>query len=135
MFKDFPRRAKLMGLSEVKTPANFPGNSLAPCRMTYWVEHTDPTKVGEFVKAIYEKYWIDGLEVGNVEDILDVVVQLGFDREAAELGVQDQAIKDRAREVTESAINKGVFGSPFIAIDDELFWGTDRFEDIKSLYG
>ena len=135
LFKDFTRRAKLLGLSEVKTPTNFPGNSLTPCRMTYWVESINSEKVGEFVKAMYAKYWFDGREVGNLNDILDVVSQIGFDPAEAELGVNDQAIKDRTREVTDLAINKGVFGSPFIVIDSELYWGTDRFDDIKRLYG
>ena len=135
LFKDFARRAALLKLGEVKTPANFPGNSLAPCRMTYWVERTNPEKVGEFVKTMYANYWIDGREVGNIEDILDVVMQIGLSKEDAKIGVQEQETKDRAREVTDSAIEKGVFGSPFISIDNELFWGTDRFDDIKSLYG
>ena len=135
LFQDFARRAKLLGLGDVKTPTNFPGNSLTPCRMTYWVESVKPDKVGEFVKAIYGKYWFEGREVGGLDEVLEVVSQIGLDPADAESGVKEQTIKDRTREVTDSAIRKGVFGSPFIAIDNELFWGTDRFEDIKRLFG
>ncbi|PKO79989.1 MAG: hypothetical protein CVU19_14940 [Betaproteobacteria bacterium HGW-Betaproteobacteria-13] len=46
----------------------------------------------------------------------------------------EQDIKDRLRHETENALARGVFGSPFILIDGEPFWGTDRFDDIERLY-
>ncbi|MDX2484276.1 MAG: hypothetical protein QNK42_11525 [Pseudodonghicola sp.] len=34
-----------------------------------------------------------------------------------------------------AALVRRVFGSPFILIDGDPFWGGDRFTDIERLYG
>jgi 2-hydroxychromene-2-carboxylate isomerase len=40
------------------------------------------------------------------------------------------AIKDTLKRDVEAAIAAGVFGSPFVVVDGEPFWGLDRFEQI-----
>lgn len=50
-------------------------------------------------------------------------------------GAQDQNVKNKLREETENAMNQGVFGSPFIIIDGQKYWGNDRFEQIEKLHG
>jgi 2-hydroxychromene-2-carboxylate isomerase len=44
--------------------------------------------------------------------------------------LNDAAIKERLKTETDAAIAKGVFGSPFIIVDGEPFWGSDRLEQI-----
>jgi 2-hydroxychromene-2-carboxylate isomerase len=39
-------------------------------------------------------------------------------------------IKDRLRTEVESAIARGVFGSPYIIADGEPFWGSDRLDHL-----
>ena len=38
------------------------------------------------------------------------------------------AIKNKLRENTEFAINKGAFGVPTFYIDDEMYWGIDSMK-------
>jgi 2-hydroxychromene-2-carboxylate isomerase len=40
-------------------------------------------------------------------------------------------MKARLREECDAAIKKGVFGSPFIIVDGEPFWGADRLEHVE----
>jgi 2-hydroxychromene-2-carboxylate isomerase len=134
IFKDFYRRAKLDGIEAVRMPANFPANPIPPSRLAYWIEREAPEKMGAFVEAAYRAYWIDGKDTSDANVALDVAASLGFDRAAAAAGAQEQDIKDRLRHETENALARGVFGSPFILIDGEPFWGTDRFDDIERLY-
>ena len=48
----------------------------------------------------------------------------------AEMGVTaaaaDAAMKERLRAVTDEALGRGIFGSPFVIVDGEPFWGADR---------
>ena len=44
--------------------------------------------------------------------------------------LQELRIKDLLRREVEAAIAKGVFGSPYIIVDDEPFWGAERLDDI-----
>ena len=43
---------------------------------------------------------------------------------------QAPEMKKRAHSETETAIERGVFGSPFFIVDGEPFWGSDRLEKV-----
>jgi 2-hydroxychromene-2-carboxylate isomerase len=59
-----------------------------------------------------------------------VAAEAGVDRSAARAAVDDVTIKDALKRDVEAAISAGVFGSPFVVVDGEPFWGLDRFEQI-----
>ena len=54
----------------------------------------------------------------------------GVDDAAARAAIDDPAIKDALRRVNDEAIASGVFGSPFIIVDGEPFWGMDRLDQV-----
>jgi 2-hydroxychromene-2-carboxylate isomerase len=39
-------------------------------------------------------------------------------------------VKGRLKTETDTAVERGVFGSPFIFVDGEPFWGADRISDV-----
>jgi len=45
--------------------------------------------------------------------------------------LDNQAVKDKTRAEVEAAIAKGVFGSPYVVVDGEPFWGVDRFDQLE----
>ena len=45
------------------------------------------------------------------------------------------AAKAKYEAYTQEAIERGVFGAPTYAIDDELFWGQDRLEFVDRKLG
>ncbi|MEA3154228.1 MAG: hypothetical protein QOK44_1817, partial [Betaproteobacteria bacterium] len=45
--------------------------------------------------------------------------------------LNDAAVKDRLRREVDAAIGLGVFGSPYIIIDGEPFWGADRLDQVE----
>ncbi|HVI91607.1 MAG TPA: DsbA family protein, partial [Dongiaceae bacterium] len=52
--------------------------------------------------------------------------ELGGNRSQLQAALASPAIKDRLRAVTDEALSRGIFGSPFVVVDDEPFWGADR---------
>jgi 2-hydroxychromene-2-carboxylate isomerase len=58
--------------------------------------------------------------------VLDIAQSAGIDRAALAAALEDPALKERAKHAVESAIARGVFGSPFFIADGEPFWGVDR---------
>ena len=52
---------------------------------------------------------------------------LGIDRDAVLAGINDPEVKAIARQHGEAAVARGVLGSPWIFVDGEPFWGSDRF--------
>ena len=67
----------------------------------------------------------------HAETVADIAEPLGVDRDALLTAVQDPAIKERLKIETTQALEAGVFGSPFVIIDGEPFWGSDRLWMIR----
>lgn len=59
-----------------------------------------------------------------------VAADLGLDRDEVLAAVQNPRIKDLLKREVAAAAKKGVFGSPFIIVDGEPFWGYDRLDDV-----
>ena len=57
--------------------------------------------------------------------------ELGIDPAALAAGIGAPAVKERLKAETDQAIARGIFGSPFILIDGEPFWGNDRLDDVR----
>jgi 2-hydroxychromene-2-carboxylate isomerase len=55
--------------------------------------------------------------------------QLGYTCDLAR-GMQEPAVKERLKSEVDTAIARGVFGSPYIFVDDEPFWGSDRLDQV-----
>jgi 2-hydroxychromene-2-carboxylate isomerase len=44
----------------------------------------------------------------------------------------EQATKDKLKDVTTKAVERGVFGAPTFFVGEQMFWGQDRIEQLKS---
>jgi len=42
--------------------------------------------------------------------------------------VKRETIKDRLRQTTDEAADRGVFGVPSVVVGEEVFWGDDHLE-------
>ena len=50
----------------------------------------------------------------------------GLDAEEVLAGMADPAVKEKVKTISEEGVARGVFGSPFVLVDGEPFWGWDR---------
>ena len=82
-------------------------------------------------KALYRAYFAEGLDISKADVAAEVAGTAGVDAVAARAAVDDPAMKDALRKSVEAALAAGVFGSPFVVIDGEPFWGLDRFDQIE----
>lgn len=130
MYRDVARCAKLMGVPLTK-PDVAPMNSLAAMRAFYWLLDQDGEKAVAFAKAVYHAYWGEGRDMSPVDEVSAVAGGLGFEPSAVRNATEDPEVKDRLRQETEAAIQRGAFGSPFIFVGDEGYWGHDRMHHIE----
>lgn len=128
--RDFARSAKLYGV-EYRLPSAFPIASQAPARAFYWVNRTDPKQAKKLAAALYRAYFVDDVNISNPEDTIAVCARLGHKPEEARAALGDPAIKELLKAEVDKAIARGAFGSPFIIIDGEAFWGADRLEQVE----
>lgn len=128
--RDILRSARRYGIAFNPPPPPFPLASVAPCRAFYWLADRDPLQARDFARRAYAALFVDGRNISEADVVVDIAAAAGADAQAARAALADQAIKDRLRQETDAAIARGVFGSPFVIVDGEPFWGNDRLDDV-----
>ena len=128
--RDFARSAAYLNIP-FRMPSVFPISSVAPSRAVYWLQAKDPKKAAELAKALYRAFFVDDVNISDAENVVKIAVSLGCNADEVRAGLNDQAVKDKTKAEVDAAIARGVFGSPYIVIDGEPFWGVDRFEQIE----
>ena len=127
--RDMERSARRLR-APFRFPEPFPIAAIAACRAVYWMERTDANAAKPLAQALYRAYFADGRNISEPGVVADVAAASGADRDALLAGIQEPAIKDRLKEVTNDAVERGIFGSPFFMVDGEPFWGHDRMDDV-----
>jgi len=127
---DMARSARLMNVP-FKLPTKFPVAGQAPSRAFYWVGDKDPTLAKKLAQALYHAYFAEDRDISNPEVTGNVAAKLGVDKAGLSQALNEPAIKERLRIEVDAAIERGVFGSPYIVIDGEPFWGSDRLDQVE----
>jgi 2-hydroxychromene-2-carboxylate isomerase len=128
---DVVRFGRLLGVPLI-VPEVMPLNALIASRAYWWLYEGDAGQAKQFARAIYHAHWGEGRDVTSVEAVAAVAEAFGIAAGELAEGVQKVEVKDRLRREIDRAIERGVFGSPFIIVDDEPFWGADRLDQIES---
>jgi 2-hydroxychromene-2-carboxylate isomerase len=127
--RDMARTARYLGV-EFRHPSVFPIASVAPTRAFYWLNARDAKRAKGLASALYRAYFVDGRDISRAEETVAVSAKFGLDAEQVRAGINDPAIKDATRAEVDKAIALGAFGSPYIVVDGEPFWGSDRLDQV-----
>jgi 2-hydroxychromene-2-carboxylate isomerase len=82
-----------------------------------------------FSLAAFRQAFAAGRDLSDVDSIVIAAAACELHPNAVLKGIEMQSTKDRLREATREAYERGVRGVPTIAIGGELFWGDDRLEE------
>jgi len=126
---DLARSARLLG-APFKLPSKFPIAATAPSRAFYWIQDRDPALAKQVAQALYRSYFAEDRDISNPEVTGNVAAKLGVDKGELAQALNDPAVKERLRNEVDAAIERGVFGSPYIVVDGEPFWGSDRLDQV-----
>ena len=114
-----------------KQPTKFPVATQAPARAFYWANDRDPALAKKLAQTLYQAYFVQDRDISSPEITADVAAALGLKREEVLAALNDTTVKDRLKNEVDAAIKLGVFGSPYIVVDGEPFWGIDRFDQLE----
>ena len=73
---------------------------------------------------------MQGINISVPAAVIAVAQDQGIDGEDLRTALQDPVVKQRLRDQVELTMSYGVFGSPYIIVDGEPFWGVDRLPHI-----
>jgi 2-hydroxychromene-2-carboxylate isomerase len=127
--RDLPRTARHHDIA-FRMPSKFPIPTQSAARLVVWQRGLDATRCAPLVKALYRAYFVDDRDISDPDVAAAVAAESGADRGAARAAIDDPSIKDALKRDVDAAIAAGVFGSPFVIVDGEPFWGLDRFDQI-----
>jgi 2-hydroxychromene-2-carboxylate isomerase len=128
--RDLERTARLYNVP-FRIPSKFPIGTTAPARAFYYIANKDPALAKRLALALYVAYFADDLDISSPEVTTDIAALAGVDKEEMKQALNDPAVKDRVRREVDAAISLGVFGSPYIVVDGEPFWGADRLDQVE----
>ncbi|HUQ24589.1 MAG TPA: 2-hydroxychromene-2-carboxylate isomerase [Burkholderiales bacterium] len=120
--RDFLRSARFHDVA-FKLPSAFPVGTVSACRAFY---ASPKDKQVALARALYRAYFVENINIGETGNVLKVASTLGLEPD-----LNDQAIKDKTKAEVEASIGHGVFGSPYFIVDNEPFWGIDRFDQLE----
>ena len=149
---EVPRTARFHGIP-FHFPSEFPIATQAAARATYYIrdklqDQHGQAAVSQFVKAVYQAYFVNDIHSGKPENVVHIAVDCGFDGAAVAQAIQTDEYKAILKQETEQAMARGVFGSPFVIVSanegagsgsdsgnaspTESFWGFDHFYQIDA---
>ena len=81
-----------------------------------------------YIDNIFEAIWRDGLNM-NDQNIIDKVLKnLNINPKTFMLRCMTQINKEKLKNYTQEAFDKGIFGAPTFYVKNKIFWGQDRLE-------
>jgi 2-hydroxychromene-2-carboxylate isomerase len=127
---DFSRSARFMGVPYTH-PQAFPLATQHAARTFYWLAEQDGETAQDFAHSVFRALYRDGRNVSELDVVLELAARHGIDRARLAEALRSQALKDRLKAENDAAMSRGVFGSPYIVVDGEPFFGADRLPQIE----
>jgi 2-hydroxychromene-2-carboxylate isomerase len=117
------------GLTRFKFNPFFPVNTLKIMRGACAAQ-----KLGcleRYVDLVYAAMWEDGKNMDDPAVIAATLTEGGLDAEKIFALSQDPEVKNVLLQNTQSAHDRGAFGSPSFLVGKELWFGKDRLRDVE----
>lgn len=125
--RDFERSARYLDVP-FRMPERFPTPSRHTAAGFYAIDDVEQAK--RYARAVYRAYFVEGRTPDTRDAAADAAASIGLDREGFLARLPDA--NARLDTVTEEAKARGLFGSPFIVVDGEAFWGVDRLPMVEA---
>lgn len=128
---DTARYMRRHGLQLARSVSDTMMDPRPAARAFYWVRRHHPGQEAIFARAVFDRYWRLGCDMSQPIQIAAAVEStpaLGIDPQALSEGQAGDDARNDLREAVAASIEHGVFGSPFMIVDGEPFWGSDRLD-------
>ncbi len=129
MKRDWARFARLLGVP-FKLPAVFPFAAVNASRIFYWLNDRDPDLARKFARQAFHAAFGEGRDIVSIGALAAIAEPLGVTGPDVLGANNEPAVKEKLRQEVEAAIGRGVFGSPYVVVDGEPFWGADRLDQV-----
>ena len=81
-----------------------------------------------YMEKMFQAIWVKGMNLNNQEILSKVAEEAGINVNTFSEGIMSNEVKNRLKENTQFAIDKGAFGVPTYFYENEIFWGIDSIK-------
>ncbi len=106
------------------------GNPLPAARAFCLVKQHHPHLQSRMARVLFHAYWALGLDLSTPQAVARVHLPDGLNADWLETELHGEAAAALLRREVDASLRAGVFGSPTVIIDGEMFWGFDRLPDV-----
>jgi 2-hydroxychromene-2-carboxylate isomerase len=124
---EIERRAAAYGLPPLVWPAEWPMNGLQAMRAAVWAE--EQGAVEPFATTAFRRQFAAGEDISTPDALAGIAREAGLDGDALRVAIGTDAVKERLKEATADAWERGVRGIPTLVVDGETFFGDDRLDE------
>jgi 2-hydroxychromene-2-carboxylate isomerase len=108
---------------------HFPVNTLKIMRLAVAAQQFGCGQ--QYNDAMYSAMWEQARNMDAPDEIAAVLSDAGLDRTALLTKAQEPEVKARLAANTQSAFERGAFGSPSFFVGEQLFFGKDRLREVE----
>lgn len=84
-----------------------------------------------YVDEVYRHMWVEQRKMDDIEVVAEALAASDLPVDRVLVGIQDQDVKQELIANTESAVARGVFGSPSFFVGDDLYFGKEKLRDVE----
>lgn len=130
LMKDLMDWAKYWHIPTTMNPY-FPINTFNLMRAAIGYQQHDAKQFERFIALIFKAMFEQPANLNDENVIKELLTEHDFSFEHYQQLIQDEKVKEHAKQLTQHSIEKGLFGVPAFFVDGEMFWGQDRLHFVK----
>jgi 2-hydroxychromene-2-carboxylate isomerase len=110
---------------------NFPVNTLNLMRAAVAAQLEGVFE--KYIDAAFHHMWVEPKKMDDPEVAAKALASSGLDAAKLFARAQDADVKARLIENTQSAVERGAFGSPTFFVGNEMFFGKEQLREVEEL--
>ena len=87
----------------------------------------------EYVEAAFHHMWVEPKKMDDPEVAAKALASSGLDAAKLFARAQDADVKAKLIENTQSAVERGAFGSPTFFVGNEMFFGKEQLREVEEM--
>ena len=132
MWKDIRRRAEIYQIPIPKIPAPYPLKYFDEANL-YALTALEEGWFVQYLENTYRYWFLEEIPAGSDENIKLVCSINNIDFQSFKEKSSSNKVLNKYKQNTQLAYEFGVFGVPSFSVNENLFWGDDRLNDIVHL--
>ena len=87
----------------------------------------------KYIDAAFHHMWVEPKKMDDPDVAMEAITASGLDAAKLFARAQDPDVKAKLIENTQSAVERGAFGSPTFFVGKEMFFGKEQLREVEEL--